>query len=107
MLHSPFGKTSAVILIALFLATPKFIPVQNQSMTIRLAGDEWFLNILTKTQTIGEIEKQTNIHVEVLDKNDRAIMSKLDLGAQSQDGLLDVIVVRHRLLGALVQKDQI
>ena len=72
-----------------------------------MAGDEWFLDSLTKAQVIPAFEKQTSIHVEVLHKNDRTIMSDLDRGAQPGDSGLDVVVMRHRLLGALVQKGQV
>ena len=101
-----FGKAGVFVLIVLLFFIPKFGFAQ-EPVTIRLAGDEWFLDSLTKTQMIAVFEKRTRIHVEVLHRNDRAIMSDLDRGAQSGDGLLDVIVVRHRLLGALVQKGQV
>ena len=73
-------------------------------LTVRMAGDEWFLDSLTNTQLIVDFEKQSGIHVEVLHKNDRTIMSDLDHGSSSASEGLDVVVVRHRLLGALVQK---
>ena len=76
-------------------------------ITIRLAGDEWFLDSLTKTGMITEFQQKTGIHVEVLHKNDHAILSDLDHGPSSDEDTLDVIVVRHRLLGALVQKRQV
>jgi multiple sugar transport system substrate-binding protein len=76
-------------------------------VTIRLAGDEWFLDSLTKTGMIAEFQQKTGIHVEVLHMNDRAILSDLDRGPSSDEGTLDVIVVRHRLLGALVRKGQV
>jgi multiple sugar transport system substrate-binding protein len=79
----------------------------NRPLTLRLAGDEWFLNSLTKTGMISAFEQKTGIRVEVLYKNDRVIMSDLDHGSSSDDGSLDVIVVRHRLLGSLVQKRQL
>ncbi|MGA8154563.1 MAG: extracellular solute-binding protein [Terriglobales bacterium] len=94
-------------LITLFLVVPKFNFAQDQTVTIRMAGDEWFLDSLTKTAMIGAFEKQTGIHVEVVHKNDRAIMSELDRGVQPGAAGLDVLMMRHRLLGALVQKGQV
>lgn len=88
----------------LLLATGE--PDQSRT-TLCLAGDEWFLNSLTKTGMISVFEQKTGIHVEILRKNDRAIISDLDHGASSDEGSLDVIVVRHRLLGSLVQKGQV
>lgn len=79
----------------------------DQPLTLRLAGDEWFLNALTKTGMISVFEQKTGIHVEVLHKNDRTIMSDLASGASSDRDRLDVIVVRHRLLGSLVAKGQV
>lgn len=76
-------------------------------VTIRLAGDEWFLDSLTKTGMIADFEQKTGIHVEVLHKNDRAILSHLDRGSSSGEETLDVIVVRHRLLGELVLKGEV
>ncbi len=106
MQQTSLGKVSAFALIALLFLVPKF-GFPEEPVTIRLAGDEWFLDSLTKTQMIRAFEKQTGVHVEVLHKNDRTIMSDLDRGAQNGDAMLDVIVVRHRLLGALVQKSQV
>jgi multiple sugar transport system substrate-binding protein len=42
-----------------------------------------------------------------LHKNDRAIMSELDRPAEHGYAALDVVVMRHRWLGALVQKGQV
>jgi len=71
-----------------------------------MAGDEWFLDSLTKTGLVADFEQKNSIRVEVVHKNDRTIMSELDRGPSRGD-TLDVIVVRHRLLGALVQKGQV
>jgi multiple sugar transport system substrate-binding protein len=105
--QTSLSKASAFVLISLFLLLPTLNLAQEEAVTIRLAGDEWFLDSLTKIQMIGAFEKQTGIHVEVLHKNDRVIMSDLDRGAQPGDAGLDVVVMRHRLLGALVQKGQV
>src|SRR5271170_25829 len=107
MRRTSLSKASFLALIALFLLVSKLDFAQGQTVTIHLAGDEWFLDSLTKTQMIPVFEKQTGIHVEVLHKNDRAIMADLDRGLQPGDPGLDVVVMRHRLLGALVQKDQV
>ncbi len=72
-------------------------------LTIRLAGDEWFLKSLVKTGMIAAYEQKTGVHVEVLDRNDRTIMKDLDQGKPGYD----VVVMRHRLLGALIQKHQV
>jgi multiple sugar transport system substrate-binding protein len=72
-------------------------------LTIRLAGDEWFLKSLVKTGMIASYEQKTGVHVEVLNRNDRTIMKDLDQGKPGYD----VVVMRHRLLGALIQKHQV
>src|SRR5271156_6362968 len=74
-------------------------------LTIRLAGDEWFLKSLVKTGMIAAYEQKTGVHVEVLNRNDRTIMKDLDQG--KADAEYDVVVMRHRLLGALIQKHQV
>jgi multiple sugar transport system substrate-binding protein len=79
----------------------------QQPVTIRLAGDEWFLKSLTKTGMIPAYEQKTGIHVEVLDRNDRKIMNDLDRGAAAGSAGYDIVVMRHRLLGALIQKHQV
>jgi multiple sugar transport system substrate-binding protein len=106
-MNPPLSKAATFALIVLFLFLPNSGPAQAQTVTIRLAGDEWFLASLAKTEMIEVFEKQTGIHVDVVYRNDRTIMSDLDRGAQSDDGLLDVVVMRHRLLGALIQKGQV
>lgn len=78
----------------------------DRPITLRLAGDEWFLNSLTKAGMISVFEKKNGIRVEVLHQNDRAIISDVE-HASSDEGGLDVIVVRHRLLGSLVQKGEV
>jgi multiple sugar transport system substrate-binding protein len=100
-------SSARVCALAVFLLVVWSGLAQGQAVTLRLAGDEWFLDSLTKALVIPVFEKQTGIHVEVLHKNDRTIMSDLDRGIQPGDDGLDVVVMRHRLLGALVQKGQV
>jgi multiple sugar transport system substrate-binding protein len=78
-----------------------------QPVTIRLAGDDWFLKSLTKTGLIPGYEAKTGVRVEVLDRNDRKIMADLDHGTTAGNAGYDIVVMRHRLLGALIQKHQI
>ncbi len=100
-------KNVMALLFALFvLVILQLSCVRRHASTIRMAGDEWFLDSLTKTGLIADFEQKNGIRVEVVDKNDRTIMSELDRGPNRGDSL-DVIVVRHRLLGALVQKGQV
>jgi multiple sugar transport system substrate-binding protein len=79
----------------------------SQPVTIRLAGDEWFLKSLTKTGMIAAYQQKTGVRVEVLDRNDRKIMTDLDHGAAAGNAGYDIVVMRHRLLGALIQKRQV
>lgn len=105
----PYQRARSVLLLLLlsFGMVLRVTASPVPPITIRLAGDEWFLDSLTKTGTISEFQQKTGIHVEVLHKNDRAILSELDRGPSSGAGTLDVIVVRHRLLGSLIQKGQV
>ena len=99
------AANSALILSIAVLLCPRSLPAK--SSTIRLAGDEWFLSALSKTGTIADFEQKTGIHVEVIFENDRKIMGHLDQGSSKEKDTLDLIVVRHRLLGSLVQKAQV
>ena len=100
-------RHATVLLLALFvLVVLQPVGAQTPPVNIRMAGDEWFLDSLTKTGLIADFEQKSGIRVEVVHKNDRTIMSDLDRGSNRGD-TLDVIVVRHRLLGALVQKGQV
>ena len=94
----------ATLLIAVLLVTGC---KKSQPVPIRLAGDEWFLNSLTKTGMIASFERSTGIQVEVLNKDDRTIMSDLDGGSQPGKPGYDVVVMRHRLLGALIEKNEV
>ena len=76
-------------------------------VTLRLAGDEWFLKSLTETQFLPEFERKTSIHVDVIFKNDRSIMSDLDHALDTPSPAYDIIVIRHRLLGALIAKREV
>jgi multiple sugar transport system substrate-binding protein len=97
-----FARVALVVLLLFQLSC-----AQSHPVTIRLAGDEWFLDSLTKTGMIPVFEKQSGINVEVLHKNDRTIMSDLDRGPASAEDGLDVLVMRHLLLGTMVQKGQV
>jgi multiple sugar transport system substrate-binding protein len=99
----------SVVALLFSLSALAILPgfAQSQPVIIRMAGDEWFLDSLTKTGMLPDFEKQSGIHVEALHKNDRTIMAELDRGPASADDRLDVLVMRHRLLGALIQKGQL
>jgi len=75
---TPSRARGFVLALVLLLFGSRF--AQGQTLTIRLAGDEWFLDSLTKAQVIPDFEKQTGMHVEVLHKSDRTILSDLDRG---------------------------
>jgi multiple sugar transport system substrate-binding protein len=99
-------KSSCCIVGYVFLLVPLSFG-QNQPATLRLAGDEWFLKSLTKTEMISAFERQTGIHVEVVFKNDNAIMGDLDHTGGATGPAYDIIVVRHRFLGALVANREV
>lgn len=94
-------------LVVVLVFVPCLSRAQNEPVTIRLAGDEWFLKSLTDTGMIGGFERQTRIHVDVVFKKDATILSDLDRGARTGDAAYDIIVVRHRLVGALVEKAEV
>jgi multiple sugar transport system substrate-binding protein len=99
-------KARALLFALLVLGILQLSCVRRYPLTIRMAGDEWFLDSLTKTGLIADFEQKNGIRVEIVHKNDRTIMSDLDRGSCRGD-TLDVIVVRHRLLGLLVKKGQV
>jgi len=103
----PRSSLSKIVIILIAISASLQLSCARKQPTIRLAGDEWFLDSLTKTDMIATFEAQSGIHVEVLHKNDRAIMSDLDRGALPGEDGPDVLVMRHRYLGALVQKGQV
>ena len=96
----------ALLLLLFALVFLHLSCARRRPVTIRLAGDEWFLTSLTRTGMIANFEARSGIHVEVVHQNDRSIISELDRGPNPGD-TLDLIAVRHRLLGALVQKNQV
>ena len=75
----------------------------KRPLTIRIAGDKWFLTSLVRTGLLPEFEKQTGVHVEIVYKNDETIMKELD----DRAARYDVVMMRHRFLGALVAKRQV
>jgi len=79
----------------------------SEPVTLRLAGDGWFLKSLVKTGLIAGYEQKTGVSVEVLDRSDRRIMSDFDRGSAAADGVYDIVVMRHRLLGELIQKREV
>jgi ABC-type glycerol-3-phosphate transport system substrate-binding protein len=101
------GIHTFACLAFLLIAFPLNFAAQTAPVTIRLAGDEWFLRALTGTGLIESYERQSGVRVQVIFKNDRAIMSELDRGNVNDEAPFDLIVVRHRLLGALVEKHEV
>lgn len=70
-------------------------------MTIRFAGEAWFLDPFVKTNRIPEFERKTGIHVELIRKNHEALLSELP--ESSNRTPYDLILMRHRFLGKLVE----
>ena len=104
LLKTVRAASLAALLVAVLLTTGC---KKSHPVPIRLAGDAWFLNSLIKTGMIGSFERSTGIQVEVLERDDRTIMSDLDRGSQPGRPGYDVVVMRHRLLGALIKKNQV
>jgi multiple sugar transport system substrate-binding protein len=106
-LHSkPSSKAPLVALLILVLLQAG-CGSSSQPLTIRLAGDEWFLKSLTKTGMIAAYQQKTGVRVEILDRNDRRIIDDLNRPATAGAAGYDIVVMRHRLLGALIQKHQV
>ena len=107
---SPFLRgfaTGLVFIVGVSVIIEKPAASQTPPVTIRLAGDEWFLDSLTKTGLIPDYDKQAGVRVVVLHKNDKQVLATLDHEPRTPDEELDIIVVRHRWLGTLVQKKQV
>jgi multiple sugar transport system substrate-binding protein len=79
----------------------------SEPVTVRLAGDEWFLKSLTKTGLIAGYEEKAGVRVEILDRNDRKIMNDLNTANEPGSSPYDIVVMRHRFLGALIQKNEV
>jgi multiple sugar transport system substrate-binding protein len=80
---------------------------KSDPSTIHVVGDEWFLSTLEKAGVVSAFEQKTGTHVELIYENDRAIMKHLDQGLKAGDPSYDVVVMRHQLMGSLIQKNQI
>ncbi|HEX3738108.1 MAG TPA: extracellular solute-binding protein [Terriglobales bacterium] len=114
-MHNRFQIRSATrvafCLALLLIALPPNVAAQTAPITIRLAGDEWFLHALTGTGLIDSYERESGVRVQVIFKNDRAILGELDKASdenkKGDDAPFDLIVVRHRFLGALVEKHEV
>ena len=94
------------IVLLCFLGTSP-CSAQDQRVTLRIAGDEWFLRSLTGTGLVPSFEKNSGLKVEVSFKSDREIMTDLDRSSAADGGVPDIIVIRHRFLGALEAKHEV
>jgi multiple sugar transport system substrate-binding protein len=105
----PLGARRTLPLVTLLIVALLQVSCTKRQppVTLRLAGDAWFLKSLEKTGLIAAYEQKTGVRVQVLDKNDRTIMSDLDRGTPAADSGYDLVVMRHRLMGALIQKKQV
>ena len=86
----------------------------SEPVTIRLAGDEWFLKSLTKTGLIAGYEEKTGVRVEVLDRNDRRIMNDLSGGdaaahssVQAFQGSSPATAPKNKLIATFAQNSRI
>ncbi len=70
---------------------------------IRFAGEKWFLNSLVKTNRIPEFERQTGIAVEIIYRDHQDVLEDLSR-ATSSGGAYDLVLMRHRFLGSLVDR---
>jgi len=89
------------------LVTPALLHVTGMAegpVTIHLAGEAWFLNTLTKTGLIREFESKTGIQVEVAHMDHRALAQELERERVPTSPPYDVILMRHRFLGKLVEE---
>lgn len=80
---------------------------KSEQTTIRIAGDEWFLATLDKAGVVSAFEQKTGKHVELIYSNDSSIMKSLDQRQNTGDASYDLVVMRHNLLGALIEKNEI
>jgi multiple sugar transport system substrate-binding protein len=80
---------------------------KNEPATVRIAGDKWFLATLDKAGVVSAFEQKTGKHVELVYKSDPSIMQSLDQGQKTGDSSYDLVVMRHQILGALIQKNEI
>jgi multiple sugar transport system substrate-binding protein len=80
---------------------------QPTPVTLRVAGDEWFLKSFVNTGLLPEFEQKTGVQVDVMFRNDRTILNDLDRSRKTPASSYDIIVVRHRLLGSLVAKKEV
>src|SRR5580700_10139920 len=108
MLECRTGNTSSFLTVVallpmLLLSSCK----KSEPATIHVAGDEWFLSTLEKAGVVSAFEQKTGTHVVLTYENDRAIMKHFDQGAKAGGPVYDVVVMRHQLLGTLIQKNQI
>ncbi len=102
------GNTRSFLVVAtlfpiLFLNSCK----KSEPPTIHVVGDEWFLSTLEKAGVVSAFEQRTRTHIKLVYENDRAIMKHLDQGLKAGDSGYDVVVMRHQLMGSLIQKNQI
>jgi len=94
-------RTSIIALIV--LAGLQLDCRHSQPITIRLAGEKWFLDVLTKTNMIGVFEQQTGIKITVMHKDHQELVTELEQPA-SRKVTYDLILMRHRFLGQLVER---
>src|ERR1700679_2379684 len=75
------GRTLSLVALLIPVLLQIGCTKSKPPVTLRLAGDEWFLDSLTKTGMIAAYEQKTGARVVVVHKNDRTIMNDLDHGA--------------------------
>lgn len=94
-----------LLLITTLLAIlPVRFTSRGQSpVTIRFAGEAWFLDPFVKANMIPDFERKTGIQVELIRKNHEVLVSELT--GDSNRAPYDLILMRHRFLGKLVESD--
>jgi multiple sugar transport system substrate-binding protein len=78
----------------------------EQTVTIRMIGEAYApLDALQKIK--GEFERKTGIHVEIVEKDHQSVVAELDQELSSGQVTYDLFVEPHRLLGKLVDRNEV
>jgi multiple sugar transport system substrate-binding protein len=81
-------------------------PKPTSVTTVRLIGEAYApLEALTKLA--GTFEKENNLKIEVSQKDHQSVVAELDQEMASGSVSYDLILMPHRLLGKLVEKNQV
>lgn len=101
-----FALAAGAVLVVLILGYALWPTGKDSKPSIRLIG-EAYAPLDALAQLKGEFEAETGIQVDIVQKDHQSVVAELDQELATRNVTYDIVLMPHRLLGKLVEKQQV